>query len=129
VNLFRVTYGIVSDKVLRIVGEILNTGMNPFPITLINRFAARSQRRAYHATHMPVHCYDLSPALLGSMCDQEVADRRHWCTQNCQNSKAETSRTHVEGHPSYVFWIENYTDAAVFKLRWSPVATPPDEAP
>jgi hypothetical protein len=118
----------MPEQVLGLVRKRLNTGMNPFALTLTNRFSAGSQGPAYHATHTPVHCYDLSPALLGSMCDQEVADRRHWCTENCQDSKVDARRTHVEGHPYHVFWFESDLDAVYFRMRWSPVTTPPDEA-
>ena len=63
------------------------------------------------------------------MCDQEVADRRHWCAENCRDSKVDARRTHVEGHPYHVFWFESDLDAVYFRMRWSPVTTPPDEAP
>jgi hypothetical protein len=103
--------------------------MTPFHILLSSRLSAANKLPAYHATHTRLHCYDLSPALLGSMLEQELADRRRWCAENCGHYVAEPRRTNAEGHPYHVFWFENYTDAVLFKLRWSPVTTPPDEAP
>jgi hypothetical protein len=103
--------------------------MTPFHILLSSRLSAVNKRPVHHATHTPIHCYDLSPALLGNMLDRELADRRRWCTRNCGHLVVEPRRTHAEGHPYFAFWFKNYTDAALFKLRWSPVTTPPDETP
>jgi hypothetical protein len=103
--------------------------MNPFAITLTSRLSAGNQRSAYRTTHTAIHCHDLSPALMGDMLDRELADRRRWCTQNCQGFEVDAARTHVEGHPHFVFWFKEDSDAVLFKLRWSPVTTPPDEAP
>ena len=103
--------------------------MNPFALTLTNRLSAGSQRPAYHATHTPIHCYDLSPALLGSMWIRRLLTGVVGAPRTAQDSKVDARRTHVEGHPYHVFWFESDLDAVYFRMRWSPVTTPPDEAP
>src|SRR5688572_14349393 len=97
----------MPEQALRLIRKRLNTGMDPFTITLTNRLSAGNQRPAHLATHKPIHCHDLSPALMGSMLDQELGDRRRWCTENCGDFEVDARRTHVEGYPYHVFWFES----------------------
>ena len=110
---------------LRLGRSKLNTGMTPFHISLRGWLSVTNKLPALNATHTAIHCHDLSPALMGDMLDRELADRRRWCGENCGHFAVEPRRTHAEGHPYFAFWFKNYTDAALFKLRWSPVTTPP----
>jgi hypothetical protein len=114
---------------LRLGRSKLNTGMTPFHISLRGWLSVTNKLPALNATHTPIHCYDLSPALMGSGLDRELADRRRWCSENCPGFDVTPQRTHPEGHPYHVFWFEKDTDAILFRLRWSPVTTPPDEMP
>jgi hypothetical protein len=112
---------------LRLGSSKLNTGIIPYHILLSNRLSVTNKLSALNPTHTPIHCYDLSPALMGSGLDQELADRRRWCRENCPGFDVTPQRTHPEGHPYYVFWFEKVTDAILFRLHCSPVTTPPDE--